>query len=188
LRLRIVAPVAGDEAFVMAGTDDGPAYWTSVRLLAQPDATGIATVQLPPGSQWTLASLSSSFESPTALALEPPEPLPCHGTALIDRFGEAASVLDAPPAVRLLFDGADHARRARAVRLHRSRTIALAFTLASIFVLIVMVFAATLRRGPTSLESVSGGRRQRLAIAIAMSFALLVGGWVLITAFALRVS
>jgi hypothetical protein len=186
--LRLTTPVGGQPVFVLLGDPNGFAtHWQALRFDDVPDANATVAVSVPRDAAWALASLSPAFESSSGLWLRaPPHATSCTATTLGDRFVRATTTLPEPPRVRVLFDGARIAAIDRAQRQRRFRRISLVLAALGIAMLIGLIVAANLRREPDALRDAALASRARVWVAIGGSLALLLGGAVLLSAFALR--
>jgi hypothetical protein len=184
----LTTPIGGQPVFVLFGDANGFATgWQARRFDDVADANATLRVPGARDAAWILASLSPAFESSSGLWLRtPPGITRCTATPLGDRFVRASTTLPEPPRIRVLYDGARLAALDRARRQHRFRRIALVFASLGIAMLIALIAAANLRREEGALRDATLTNRSRIWIAIGGSLALLLGGAVLLSAFALR--
>jgi hypothetical protein len=157
-----------------------------VRLPDAPDANASTNVVLPSDAAWFFASFSPVFDSGAGAWRTPLAGPLCTQTPLGAAWAQNATPIPPLPAVALAYDGASIAAHARALRQLHARWIALALAGLGLAMLIAMILTASFRGDPAALRSVSASAKQRLWIALLGTFALLVGGFVLLYTFALR--
>lgn len=185
--IEVTTAIGDQPVFVLAGDEHGIAtYWSAQRLAPSGDANAALRIALPVASAWALAALSPRFDAASGAWLRTPQSSRCTATPLGERFVRAVTPPPNPPSTRVIHDGARVAGHLRERRQDRIRSIALALAAAAIAMLITLIVAANLGREAPLLREAALTDRRRIWIALGGALSLLVGGAVLLSAFALR--
>ncbi len=168
------ATSAGAIGHVVAGDASGPTWW-SAAALSDEAGEGRATVALPPGVDWVIASHDHDLSEPVSPLVRPSR-APCVATPLGQRLSRGRLSPPPLPPLRVLWDGPAEARALTERRMRSARALCALGLAVSVALEAALLVGAGLARGPSSLLPLEVARRDRLgALATGVSLLLLAG-------------
>ncbi len=168
------ATSAGATGHVVAGDASGPTWWSAAPL-ADEAGEGRATVTLPPGAAWVIASRDHDLSDPVSPLVRPSR-APCLATPLGQRLARGRALPPPLPPLRVLWDGPAEAHHLTQRRMRGSRALCAAGLAVSVALEVALLVGAGLARGPASLLPVEVARRERLGVLAAGVSLLLLAG------------